>query len=157
MQPSITKSAPWALAALLFLSAAALRADDKKLDPETQARVDRFEKGPAKIDVSSYPSPIQADYEVFREKCALCHKLSRPINSDYALPGEWSRYVKRMMFKPGSNISAGAGKKIYTFLAYDSAVRKKAMVDAKLAKLSAEERAVEEAKIKEALGSTAKP
>jgi hypothetical protein len=157
MHSSITKYAPWGLSALLFLSAGALRAADPKLDPETQARVDRFEKGPAKIDVSSYPAPIQADYEVFREKCALCHKLSRPINSDYALPDEWSRYVKRMMFKPGSNISAGAGKKIYTFLAYDSAVRKKAMVDAKLAKLSAEERTAQEAKIKEVLGDPAKP
>jgi hypothetical protein len=155
MHSPITKYAPWALSALL-LAAGALRAEDKKLDPETQARIDRFEKGPAKIDVSSYPAPIQAGYEVFREKCASCHKLSRPINSDYALPDEWSRYVKRMMFKPGSNISSGAGKKIYTFLVYDSAVRKKAMVDEKLAKLAADARAAEESKIREVLGEPAK-
>lgn len=154
MHSSITKSVPWVLSALL-LAAGTLRADDKKLDPETQARIDRFEKGPAKVDVSNYPSPIKADYEVFREKCSLCHKLSRPINSDYALPDEWSRYVKRMMYKPGSNISPGAGKKIYTFLVYDSAVRRKAMVDEKLAKLAADARAAEEAKIKEVLGEPA--
>ena len=151
MHFSTNKHVPWILSALLLLSAGLLRAEEEKLDPETKARVERFEKGPSTIDVSAYPVLIKANYEVFREKCALCHKLNRPINSDYALPDEWSRYVKRMMFKPGSNISAGAGKKIYTFLVYDSAVRKKAMVDEKLAKLTVEERAAEEAKIKEVL------
>ncbi len=151
MKASPIKLLPWFLTALL-LPAGVARAADEKLDPETQARIDRFEKGPATVDVSAYPGPIKADYEVFREKCALCHKLSRPINSDFVLPDEWSRYVKRMMFKPGSNISPLAGKKIYTFLAYDSAVRKKAMLDEKLAKLTPEERTDQEAKIKELLG-----
>src|SRR6516164_2929915 len=117
------------------------------LDAETQARIARFEKGPATINVSRYPSVIQADYEVFTQKCSQCHKLSRPINSDYALPSEWSRYVHRMMSKPGSGIDGSNGKKIYEFLVYDSSVRKKAMVDAKLA--SSADKAAEEAKIKE--------
>jgi hypothetical protein len=117
------------------------------LDPETQARIARFEKGPATINVSRYPSAIQADYEMFTQKCSQCHKLSRPINSDYALPSEWSRYVHRMMSKPGSGIDGSNGKKIYDFLVYDSSVRKKAMVDAKLA--SSADKAAEEAKIKE--------
>ncbi len=119
------------------------------LDAETQARVARFEKGPATINVSPYPPAIQQDYEVFTQKCSQCHKLSRPINSDYALPDEWSRYVHRMMSKPGSGIDAGVGKKIYDFLVYDSSVRKKAMVDAKLAKASPADKAAEQAKIKE--------
>ena len=119
------------------------------LDAETQARVARFEKGPATVNVSKYPPAIQQDYEVFTQKCSQCHKLSRPINSDYALPDEWSRYVHRMMSKPGSGIDAGVGKKIYDFLVYDSSVRKKAMVDAKLAKASPADKAAEEAKIKE--------
>ncbi len=119
-----------------------------QLDAETKARVERFEKGPATINVSKYPQGIQANYEVFTQKCSQCHKLSRPINSDYALPSEWSRYIKRMMNKPGSGISSGDGKKIYDFLVYDSSVRKKAMVDAKLAKAPAE-KAEAEAKIKE--------
>ena len=117
------------------------------LDAETQARIARFERGPATINVSRYPSVIQADYEVFTQKCSQCHKLSRPINSDYALPSEWSRYVHRMMSKPGSGIDGGNGMKIYEFLVYDSSVRKKAMVDAKLA--SSADKAAEEAKIKE--------
>ena len=119
------------------------------LDAATQARIARFEKGPATINVSGYPSIIQADYEVFTQKCSQCHKLSRPINSDYALPSEWSRYVHRMMSKPGSGIDASSGKKIYEFLVYDSSVRKKAMVDAKLAKASPGDKAAEEAQIKE--------
>jgi hypothetical protein len=130
-------------AALALIWVSLARAADQ-LDAETKARVERFEKGPATINVSKYPSGIQANYQVFSEKCSQCHKLSRPINSDYALPDEWSRYIKRMMNKPGSGISSGEGKKIYDFLVYDSSVRKKAMVDAKLAKSPGEE-----AKIKE--------
>lgn len=135
---------------LLVLGASAYAGSgDEQLDPETKARIARFESGPATIDVSHYPKGIQANYEVFREKCTLCHALSRPINSDYALPDEWSRYVKRMMHKPGSGIGASEGKKIYEFLVYDSSVRKKAMVDEKLAKAPAADKAAAESKIKE--------
>jgi hypothetical protein len=121
----------------------------QSLDAATQARINRFEKGPATINVSKYPAAIQENYAVFTQKCSQCHKLSRPINSDYALPDEWSRYIHRMMNKPGSGIGAGDGKKIYEFLVYDSSVRKKAMLDEKLATLSPAEKAATEAKIKE--------
>jgi cytochrome c5 len=125
------------------------RAADEPLDAETKARVERFEKGPATVDVSKYPDGIKENYEVFSTKCSQCHKLSRPINSDYAMPEEWSRYIKRMMHKPGSGISAGDGKKIFDFLAYDSSVRKKKMLDEKLAKATAEEKKAAEDKLKE--------
>ena len=142
---------------MLFLGAAAfvlmgtrvMLADDQQLDAETKARIDKFEQGPATIDVSKYPQGIQDNYEVFSQKCSQCHKLSRPINSDYAAPDEWSRYVKRMMHKPGSGIDASDGKKIYEFLVYDSSVRKKTMLDDKLAKLGADDKTAAEAKIKE--------
>ncbi len=124
-------------------------AAEEQLDAETKARIERFEKGPATVDVSKYPQAIQEDYEVFSQKCSQCHKLSRPINSDYALPEEWSRYIKRMMHKPGSGIGAGEGKKIFDFLVYDSSVRKKKMVDEKLAKATPEEKKAAEDKIKE--------
>jgi cytochrome c5 len=136
----------------LAVSAGALliaRAADDNLDPETKARIERFEKGPATVDVSKYPDGIKENYEVFSTKCSQCHKLSRPINSDYAAPEEWSRYIKRMMHKPGSGISAGDGKKIFDFLVYDSSVRKKKMLDEKLAKAPADEKTAAEAKIKE--------
>jgi hypothetical protein len=135
------------IASLLALTIT-VRADDA-MDAATKARIDAFEKGPATIDVSKYPQGIQDNYAIFSQKCTQCHKLSRPINSDYALPDEWSRYVKRMMRKPGSGIDSSDGKKIYEFLTYDSSVRKKAMLDDKLAKLTTEEKAADEAKIKE--------
>jgi hypothetical protein len=134
--------------ALASFGAGVARADDPP-DAATQARIDRFEKGPATVDVSKYPQGIQDNYEIFQQKCSQCHKLSRPINSDYALPDEWSRYVKRMMHKPGSGIDSTSGKKIYEFLVYDSSVRKKAMIDDRLAKLSAEDQTAAKAKIKE--------
>jgi cytochrome c5 len=136
-------------AALALTGSSAVRAADEPLDAETKARVQRFEKGAATVDVSKYPQGIRDNYEVFTEKCSQCHKLSRPINSDYALPDEWSRYVKRMMHKPGSGINATEGKKIYEFLTYDSSVRKKAMVDEKLAKATLDEKKAAEVKIKE--------
>jgi mono/diheme cytochrome c family protein len=39
-------------------------------------------------------------------------------------PGVWERYVKKMMSKPGCNISQPEGKKIWQFLTYDSEKRK---------------------------------
>ena len=146
-----TKIASVLLGAAVFgLTGAGLsRATAQVMDAETKARVERFEKGPATVDVSKYPDVIKENYDLFSHKCSQCHKLSRPINSDYALPDEWSRYIKRMMYKPGSNISAGEAKKIYEFLAYDSSIRKKAMVDDKLAKAKPEEKTAAETKIKE--------
>ena|ERR1039458_1018266 len=135
--------------ALALVGVSVARAADAPLDAETKARVERFEKGPATVDISKYPDGIKANYEVFSQKCTQCHKLSRPINSDYALPDEWSRYVKRMMHKPGSGINAAEGKEIYEFLVYDSSVRKKAMVDEKLAKVTPDEKKAAEGKIKE--------
>jgi hypothetical protein len=54
-----------------------------------------------------------------------------------------------MMRKPGSGISAAEAKQIYEFLAYDSSVRKKTAVDAKLAAAAPADKADDEAKIKE--------
>jgi len=136
------------LAVLSLTTTGVARAEDQ-LDAETKARVERFEKGPATIDVSKYPQGVQDNYEIFSQKCTQCHKLSRPVNCDYVLPDEWSRYVKRMMRKPGSGIDSSDGKKIYEFLVYDSSVRKKAMLDDKLSKLTPEDKMATEARIKE--------
>ena len=149
MKTKLSLFLPAVAALTLFAAGIARAADDTPLDAETKARLDKFEQGPATIDVSKYPQGIQDNYEVFSQKCTQCHKLSRPINSDYAAPDEWSRYVKRMMHKPGSGIDAADGKKIYEFLVYDSSVRKKAMLDDKLAKLSADDKTAAEAKVKE--------
>ena len=138
----------FAVVALLGGSVFVARAADE-LDAETKARVERFEKGPATIDISKYPDAIKENYEVFSQKCTQCHKLSRPINSEYALPAEWERYVKRMMHKPGSGINATDARKIFDFLVYDSSIRKKSMVDEKLAKATPDDKKAAEDKIKE--------
>jgi hypothetical protein len=54
-----------------------------------------------------------------------------------------------MMHKPGSMISPTDAKKIYAFLVYDTSVRKKQMLDAKLTPLKPEDKTEAESKIKE--------
>jgi hypothetical protein len=132
----------------LLLSGAALAVIGASfaLAQAVDARIEQFDKGPASINVSRYPAGIQANYAVFIQKCAQCHKISRPINSDFVLPDEWSRYIHRMMSKPGSGIDSGSGAKIYDFLVYDSSVRKKTLLDSKLAQ--SPDKAAEQAKIK---------
>ncbi len=125
------------------------RAAAQELDAETKARVERFEKGPATIDVSKYPDGIKENYEVFSQKCSQCHKLSRPINSDYALPDEWSRYIKRMMHKPGSGISSAEGKKIYEFLSTTPASARRRCWTRNSPRRRREEKTAAETKIKE--------
>ncbi len=118
-----------ALLATIALAGAAriVRAQQKEepLDP----RILAYDKGPAKIDVSKYPKDMQDKYKVFVKKCSTCHTLARPINSDFVLEEDWERYVKRMMRKSGTLISADEGKQIFEFLAYDSKTRKKAQYD----------------------------
>lgn len=106
---------------------------EAELDPETAARVARFDKGPSKIDVSKYPQDMKDRYKVFSVKCVKCHTLARAINCDYVLDDEWERYVRRMMRRAGSFISPDEGKQIFEFVAYDSKIRKKALYDKKLA------------------------
>jgi hypothetical protein len=104
------------------------------------------DKGPSKIDVSSYPAEQQKGYKVFVDKCSKCHTIARPINTTMTKE-EWSRYVKRMMHKPNSGISDSQGKEIYEFLAYDQENRKdknptafaKALSDEEIAKLKAQQ------------------
>jgi hypothetical protein len=115
------------------------RAQDKEepLDP----RILKYDKGPAKIDVSKYPADMQNRYKLFAKKCSSCHTIARPINCDFALEDEWERYIKRMMRKAGpSLISADEGKQIYEFVVYDSKTRKKALFDKKTADSAKEQR-----------------
>ena len=81
------------------------------------------DKGPDKIDVSGYPAPTQAAYNVFSGKRSKCHTIARPINT-LMTRDEWERYVKRMMHKPNSGISDNQGKEIFEFLIYDQTNRK---------------------------------
>jgi cytochrome c5 len=96
------------------------------------------DKGPAKIDVSTYPAAQQQGYKVFTDKCAKCHTIARPINTTMT-KDEWERYVKRMMHKPNSGISDSQGKTIFDFVAYDQANRKDKNPSAFFKSLSDEE------------------
>ena len=104
------------------------------------------DKGPDKVNVSSYPAEQQKGYKVFTDKCAKCHTIARPINTSMTT-AEWSRYVKRMMHKPNSGISDSQGKTIYEFLAYDQENRKdknpsaffKSLSDEEIEKLKAQQ------------------
>lgn len=110
--------------------AVAVRAQD---DPPVEPRILAYDKGPAKIDVSKYPPDMQEIYnKVFSVKCKKCHTLARPINCELVLAEEWERYLKRMMRKAGTFISAEQGKQIYEFMVYDSKTRKKGMLDKRL-------------------------
>lgn len=104
-----------------FLIALRARAQEPPLDP----RILAYDKGPSKINVSSYPPEMQANYKVFTAKCGKCHTLARAINCEFVLEDEWERYVKRMMRKAGTLITPEEGKKIFEFAAYDSKIRKK--------------------------------
>lgn len=100
------------------------------------------DKGPDKIDVSSYPPEIQKAYKLFTGKCSKCHTIARPLNTTMTRD-EWSRYVKRMMHKPNSGISDSQGKEIFDFVMYDETNRKaknpkaffRALTDEEIAKL----------------------
>jgi hypothetical protein len=116
----------WLLAAALMLS---IVISAQAQDPPLEPRILAYDKGPAKIDVSKYPKEMRDRYKVFTDKCGKCHTLARPINCDFVLEDEWERYVKRMMNKSGTFISADQGKLIYEFLVYDSKTRKKALYD----------------------------
>src|SRR5262249_52611585 len=61
----------------------------------------------------------QSNPEMFQDKNVW---LIEPWTS--GKPGVWERYVKKMMSKPGCNISPDEGKKIWQFLTYDSEKRK---------------------------------
>lgn len=115
----------------LAIAAAALAQLARAQEP-VDPRIAAYDKGPATIDVSKYPGDMQARYKTFAAKCSKCHTLARAINSDFALEDEWERYVKRMMRKPGSDISSAQGKEIFEFVAYDSKTRKKALYERKL-------------------------
>ena len=136
-----------ALVSLAVYAASPARSD--AMDPAEKARLAKLDAGKKVIDVSKYTAEEKANYALFMKKCVKCHTTARPINSRFVLPGEWERSIKRMVFKPDSKMTEADGKKIYDFLAYDSSVRKKKMVDEKLAKATPADKTAAEAKIKE--------
>jgi len=114
------------LSAVLTLAWAGVAgtASGEAVSPELKAHLAKLDAGPKTIDVAKYPPEQKAAYKLFSKKCSQCHTLARPINSDFVLPAQWERYIKRMMYKPNSQMSDQDGKTIYKFLVYDASVRK---------------------------------
>lgn len=126
------------MAAVTFVVlAGTLRAQEAPVEKSKGAtkdpRILAYDKGPAKINVSKYPSEMKNAYKVFDKRCGACHTIARAINSDYALDDEWQNYIRQMMDRGGTLISVDEAKTIYGFLQYDSRTRKKALFDKKSA------------------------
>jgi len=117
-------------------------------NPAEEERLKKLDAGPKTIDASKYPAEQQPAYKLFQTKCSSCHAIARGINTEMVLPGDWERYIKRMMFKPNSGISNEEGKTLYRFMVYDASARKPDLLRKGLAALAAPERAAAVEKIK---------
>ena len=146
----MTNLARRAVLAALLLPAANLIAGDEPASATAVSDLYPNDMGPDSIDVSSYPPEHKKTYAMFKFKCAACHTIARPINSQFlelsleeqakwkkqdpdlfkdkkivqVEDGMWERYVKRMMAKPGCPVKGEDGKKVWQFLVYDSKARK---------------------------------
>jgi hypothetical protein len=105
------------------------RADQRDTERKKIQGTRSLEEKPVVIDVSGYPLQMQKIYNgVYSQKCSQCHSLALSLNSRYALPEEWMKCVKEMVKNPESNIDPISAEKIYTFLVYDSGIRKKELI-----------------------------
>jgi hypothetical protein len=118
-----------------------------------EARLKKLDAGPKVIDVARYPGEQQQAYKLFQSKCASCHALARGINTEMVLPGDWERYIKRMMFKPNSGISNDEGRTLYRFMVYDASARKTEVLRKALAALPPPEQAAAIEKVKAVNGA----
>lgn len=100
--------------------------------------------GPAKADEKRIPADLKDGYRLLNSKCSKCHPSARPLNAQYIEADDafrakllasnpkalddsrllklesdsWRRLVKRMMAKPGNEISFNEAKKIHGFLVW---------------------------------------
>lgn len=136
------------LSAALAAAAGPLAHATQAPQPSDEARFKKLDAGPKAIDVSRYSPEQQRAYKLFQAKCSSCHALARGVNTEMVLPGDWERYVKRMMHKPNSGISNDEGRDLYRFMVYDAAARKADALRKVLAALPAEEKAAAVDKVK---------
>ena len=139
-----------ASAGLVLVSVIALSAamGGAQQNPAEEDRLKKLDAGPKTIDVSKYPADQQQAFKLFQTKCSSCHAVARGINTEMVLPGDWERYIKRMMFKPNSGITNDEGRTLYRFMVYDGSVRKAESLRKALAALPPPERAAAAEKVK---------
>lgn len=94
----------------------------------------------ADVTIMDYPASVHKNYAVFKEKCAKCHSLILSLNSDQVLPSYWKKTIHDMQHLPGANISDDQASKVYDFLIYDSALRRKKQMDKALSNLPPEKK-----------------
>ncbi len=128
-----TLAAVLAVTTLAALQGTARAQEKPSRGATSDPRILAYDKGPAKINVSKYPSEMKAAYKVFDNRCSACHTLARAVNCEYVLDDEWQRYIRNMMDKGGTLISAAEAKVIFEFVQYDSRNRKKDLFEKKLA------------------------
>ena len=86
---------------------------------QDQSPPDPRDKGPDKIDVSSYPPEQKARYPLFQQKCSKCHPVARAVNSRFTA-SEWKRYMKKMVRRPNAGTTDEQAEDIFEFLKYYS-------------------------------------
>ena len=104
----------------LILVGSALAALLVGVDYGPDFKPDARDNGPGSIDVSSYPESMKKAYDMYAVKCAKCHPLARSVNARFSAT-DWKRYMKRVIRRPGSDISESQAAQIYDFLKYYSA------------------------------------
>ena len=73
------------------------------------------------MDPSKVPSELQADYQLFTQRCSKCHSLARPLSAGIRDDDQWVNYVNRMRRQPGSGISLNDQAHIIRFLKWHAA------------------------------------
>jgi len=146
----MNRTSGWAVRATLLSLALGIAGWSAAQAPSAsdEERFKKLDAGPKTIDVSKYPAEHQQAYKLFQTKCSSCHAVARGVNTDMVLPGDWERYVRRMMHKPNSGISNEEGKTLYRFMVYDAAARKGDALRKAMAALPAEEKAAAVEKVK---------
>ena len=81
------------------------------------------DRGPATLDVSSYPPKIQAGYRLVVAKCGQCHTLARVFNTT-ASPQFWAHYLGGLQSEGKTTLSNDEAVQVYDFLIYDEIHRK---------------------------------
>ena len=100
--------------------------------PPLDPRIDKWDRGPDKIDVSKYPPEVKQKYKVFADLCGQCHPLARAVNCDFVLDEDWERYIKRMMRRGKGLVTPETARQSYEFAIYDSKIRKKDLYEQRL-------------------------
>ena len=82
------------------------------------------------LDVATLPPALRADYDLFADRCARCHSLSRPLGARVDSERHWREYVARMRGMPASGISPEDEPGLLRFLNWYSASRRGTPADA---------------------------